>query len=246
MSKLECARPEDKVFLTVDNLREDLVRGIHVYFGIAKQLRGLKVGQQAHGSYSLSKIMKMASAHGINEFFADTNFAIEEPELMANAVTDAVKSYVAPSYLSIHMASGEEAIAAAGANKNGSKLIVSASTPALSLSSSIRLYNRTPDETVKEATRMAFDSRVVDGIMFPSRYAGAVLDVEQHEYPYREGLIKIGTGISLPGEPRYNPDVHTTPQEALGTGVDILAIGRLITTAAEPEAMAERILVSIS
>lgn len=254
MDGLKSNSPEDRIFLTIDNFRRDMQRTITDFFRIARELRGVKVGQQAHTKLSWPRLMRIARERGLNEVYADANYCNDEADLLAGVISDTACPDIrmkhtnlrmhAPHYISVNIGCGPQALAAANEHKYQSKLIIVPNTPAMSPEACRRVYGKSPAETVLEAGRMAIEAGL-DGIMCSALLMEDLCRMERVESP-RQRLLKIGTGIRMSGDKDFTVGRHVTPYDALANGADILAIGRSVTAAGNPELQIESIIKSIS
>lgn len=97
------------------------------------------------------------------------------------------------------------------------------------------------DEIKNCVLRLAADTQTagLDGVVAPARFARAIRERCEPSF------IIASPDIRFEESPPHNHVAPMTPETAIATGVDIIIMGRPITEAADPVAVAQRVIAGI-
>jgi orotidine-5'-phosphate decarboxylase len=175
----------------------------------------------------------LARRQRIANIYLDAKYT-EDPEQMADTIKNTAD--LRPEFISVHAASGFDALEQANKNKGSSKLVASTVPSAMSEQDCRELYGHSPAQAVLRlgvlAARAGFDAITSSAHEMPQLL----------QSPEAQGLIRIATGIRMPGDNSNDQVRTTTPAQAIDAGADYLAVGRDISEAPDPETALTRIL----
>ena len=230
-AEIEIKSPANKVFLSIDLSNErgnlELIQNLN----LAKVLGGVKIGQLLHIHGEWTKMVRMARDHQVGEVFIDADYTYRDPILLEKAIKTTGVSSVAGTWIGVHRAVGRKNLHTANRVKGQSKLVVASISQHETEEDCLENWKLSRSDMVKESAEWALESKS-DAIMAPADCIQVVDEVDPKRY-----LTRIALGISLNETPGYS---H--PKQALENGADILAIGRAITAAEDPEKQIQLIL----
>lgn len=158
-----------------------------------------------------------------------------------NTVAGAVKSAAAAGadMLTLHAAGGAAMLAAAAAARNESAhrpiLLGVTMLTSIDAAQCLAATGRPIDRAVREMAALAY-SQGLDGVV------SSVLEVASVRAATSPGFVCLTPGIRLRGGTADDQSRVATPSEAVAAGADYLVVGRPITKAPDPAAVADKIL----
>lgn len=223
----EFKSPEDRLFLTVD-FEDDFTRMNHLMRSLGQQVHAVKLGQGFLLYERWPQLNMLLQSLGVTRYLDIKSH--EDPDQMVKN-TSKIANKLKFEYMSVHASAKEENLCAA-AQSAGKMAVVAA------LSYSSKGVIEKELDHIEAANQMLEPDECIAAIM---------CNAEQLEYTTRlDGVLRIATGIRMPGDVPHDQPFVTTPAEALAAGADMLAIGRAITGARKPEAVFERILENMA
>lgn len=226
-TKPEFKTPEDRLFLTVD-FEDDFTRMHNLMKSLGQKVHAVKVGQGFLLYERWAQLNKLLQSMGVTRYLDLKSH--EDPDQMARN-TAKVAGKLGFEYMSVHASAKEENLCAAALSA-GSLAVVAA----LSYSSK-GVIGKELDH-IEAANQMLEPGECITAIM---------CNAEQLEYTSRlDGVLRIATGIRMPGDIPNDQPFVATPAEALAAGADMLAIGRAITASSRPEESFDAILENMA
>jgi len=223
------ANPEDRLFLTVD-FDDDFIRMQHLIRNLGQRVHAVKLGQGFLLYERWPQLLKWLHAGGITSYLDLKSH--EDPDQMAR--NTAKVADLRFEYMSVHASAKEENLTAAA--KTAASAGHLAVVAALSYSS----------QGIIEKELQHIDN-VNSGLEPHERICGIMCNVAQLKYTSAlDGVLRIATGIRMPGDDAFDQPEVGTPVEAIEAGADILAVGRAITKSQRPEEAFEQILANMA
>jgi orotidine-5'-phosphate decarboxylase len=212
----------------------DLNEAIRITKQLAPHVGAFKIGHSLTLSHGLAVIQRIQDA-GAKRVFLDLKFH-DIPNSVALAVREAARRSV--WMLTLHITGGPAMMTAAVEEARGyedAPLLVGVSV--LTSLDQAFLTNelgvaRTIEEQMVHLSKLAMDCDM-DGVVCSSHEVLALRKA------IGKGCI-ITPGIRLPGSDTHDQARTGTPQHALADGADYLVVGRILTSADDPEAVLQK------
>jgi orotidine-5'-phosphate decarboxylase len=228
--ELEFRNPEDRLFLTVD-FENDFLRMQHLMKNLGHRVHAVKLGQGFLLYDRWPQLLRWLHAGTGITTYLDLK-SHEDPDQMARNTTRVAK--LGFEYMSVHASAKEENLMAAAktAATAGHLAVVAA------LSYSSRGVIEKELQHIKN---------VNDELPIHERICAIMCNARQLEHTaVLDGVLRIATGLRMPGDDNHDQPEIATPAEAIAAGADILAVGRAITAATRPEESFEAILENMA
>jgi len=214
--------PEDRIFFTID-FDGDFMRMRDLAKVFGQEVHAVKLGQAFLLHKKWSQIHEMFLKTGITTYL-DIKSHENADQSRYNTLQVAKEGF---EYMSVHAAAETTSLKAA-AEVSGKLAIVAA----LSYSSGdVRQEELERIQTVNEQLP---EGQGISAIM---------CNVSQLENTEQlGGVLRIATGIRMPGDSSHDQLAVATPAQALERGADMLAIGRTVTEAPDRQRAFNRVL----
>lgn len=207
---------------------------------MAGRLRGqagmFKVGKQLFTAEGPALVRELVS--GGEKVFLDLKFH-DIPNTVEGAVAAAVG--LGATLINVHALGGPAMLRAAARAAVGGGAAVLAVTVLTSLDAaqlSALGFREAPEELVLRLARMALDAGL-DGVV------AAPTEVAALRRELGSGFLIVTPGVRLDAADRQDQQRIAAPDEAVRNGADYIVVGRPITQAADPAAVARRIVAML-
>jgi orotidine-5'-phosphate decarboxylase len=231
------------VFCAIDT--PDLDRAKALAGAMAEAGCGIKLGLEffcRHGQQGVATIRK---AFPELPLFLDLKF-----HDIPNTVVGAVRSVtsLAPSYVTVHASGGKEMLQAAQDEANHEALIANVTAPKILAVTVLTSLNDASLEAVGQQTPADHQVLKLARLTQDAGLPGIVCagpDIASVRASLGNDLVLMVPGIRPEGSAVGDQKRVMTPREAIGAGATHLVIGRPITAANDPAAVATDILASL-
>lgn len=210
----------------------DLVRLEELAAALGPHVGYLKVGLEAYTAHGPAAI-KAVAGHG--RVFLDVKLH-DIPRTVAGAARAAAAHGV--DLLTVHASGGAAMVAAAAEAAPDVGILAVTVLTSLDDADLARLGQRTAAEQVVRLAALAWESGAAGVVCAPSEVAAVRAAIGP------AGLV-VTPGIRLAGDSRDDQARIATPQAARDAGASHLVVGRSLTHADDPAAVAERILADL-
>lgn len=226
------------IFCAIDT--PDLLRAIELAKSVGPVTRGLKLGLEFFCTFGPQGVDKVREACPSAEIFLDLKFH-DIPNTVASVVKS-VSENLAPAYLNVHAQGGHEMMDAA-------KAACAKKTKLLAVTILTSVNQKTLVMYDDNLKKLSLEQQVYDLSVFAHEggldgvvCSGYEIDLIRSDSNFSKDFILMVPGIRPEGSDKNDQKRVMTPKEAMSAGATHLVIGRPITGAPDPAAVARKIL----